>query len=80
MDMSRLSSFLAIVAALNIFYAMYGFIQMDWTRTLMSTFTYLALIYASAFLDRKSGEMARDREIETIRLKSSILGKETRAE
>ena len=70
MDMSRLSSLLAIVGALNIFYAMYGFIQMDWMRTLISTVTYLALMYASAFLDRKSGEMARNREIERIRLQA----------
>ena len=79
MELSRLSSLLAIIGALNIFYAMYGLIHVDFGRMIISTVTYFALMYAAAILDSKSGEMARDREIETIRLKSSILGKETRA-
>ena len=80
MELSRLSSLLAIIGALNIFYAMYGLIQVDFGRMMISTVTYLTLMYAAAILDSKSGEMARDREIETIRLQSSILGKETHAE
>ena len=76
MELSRLSSLLAIIGALNIFYAMYGLIQVDFGRMMISTVTYLTLMYAAAILDSKSGEMAREREIETIRLRSSILGKE----
>jgi len=78
MELSRLSSFLAIIGALNIFYAMYGLIQMDWMRMFISVVTYLTLMYAAAILDSKSGEMAREREIEMYRVQSSILGKEVR--
>ena len=52
---------------------------MDWMRTLISIVTYLAIMYASAIMDSKSGEMARDREIARIRLKASNIGKEVRA-
>ena len=79
MELSRLSSFLAIIGALNIFYAMYGLIQMDWMRMFISVVTYLTLMYAAAILDSKSGEMAREREIEIIRQQASKLGKEVRA-
>ena len=78
MELSRLSSLLAIIGALNIFYAMYGLIQMDWMRTFISVVTYLTLMYAAAILDSKSGEIAREREIEMYRVQSSILGKEVR--
>ena len=78
MELSRLSSLLAIVGALNIFYGMYGLIQMDWVKMLISTVTYLILMYSSAILDSKSGEMARDREIEEIRLQARNLRKEVR--
>ena len=80
MELSRLSSVLAIFGALNIFYAMYGLIQMDWGRMLISTATYIALMYAAAILDSKSGEMAREREIETVRLQASRMGREVRAD
>jgi hypothetical protein len=66
MDLSRLSSILSIIGAVNIFYAMYGLIQVDFAKMLISTVTYLTLMYSSAILDSKSGEMAREREIETI--------------
>jgi len=80
MELSRLSSVLAIFGALNIFYALYGLIQMDWGRMLISTATFFALMYAAAILDSKSGEMAREREIETVRLQASRIGREVRAD
>ena len=80
MELSRLSSVLAIFGALNIFYALYGLIQMDWGRMLISTATYFALMYAAAILDSKSGEMAREREIETVRLQASRMGREVRSD
>jgi phosphatidylserine synthase len=66
MDLSRLSSLLAIIGALNIFYAMYGLIQVDLVKMLISTVTYLTLMYSAAILDSKSGEMARERELEDL--------------
>lgn len=61
MELSRLSSILAIFGAVNIFYAMYGLVQMDWVRTLVSTVTYLVLIYSSAVIDGKAEELRRAR-------------------
>lgn len=61
MELSRLSSIMAIFGAVNIFYAMYGLIQMDWVRTLVSTVTYLVLIYSSAVIDGKAEELRRAR-------------------
>jgi phosphatidylserine synthase len=66
MELSRLSSLLAIIGALNIFYAMYGLIQADLVKMLISTVTYLTLMYSAAILDSKSGEMARERELEDL--------------
>jgi phosphatidylserine synthase len=79
MELSRLSSLLAIVGAINIFYGMYGLIQIDLVKMLISTVTYLILMYSSAILDSKSGEMARERKIEQIGLQASELRKEVRA-
>lgn len=59
MELSRLSSILAIFGAVNIFYAMYGLVQMDFVRTLVSTATYLVLIYSSAIIDAKAEELRR---------------------
>jgi uncharacterized membrane protein YuzA (DUF378 family) len=59
MELSRLSSILAIFGAVNIFYAMYGLIQMDMIRTLVSTATYLVLMYSSAVIDAKAEELRR---------------------
>ena len=56
MELSRLSS---IFGAVNIFYAMYGLIQLDLIRTLVSTVTYLVLIYSSAIIDAKAEELRR---------------------
>lgn len=50
---------MAIVGAVNIFYAMYGLIQMDFGRTVISTVTYLVLIYSSAVIDGKAEEIRR---------------------
>ncbi len=62
MEVSRLSSLLAIIGAVNIFYAMYLFIRMDWVSTLISTVTYLIIMYSSTIVDRKSIELAQDRD------------------
>ena len=59
MELGRLSSFLAVIGAVNIFYAMYGLIQLDFGRTLISTVTYLVLIYSSAVIDSKAEELRR---------------------
>jgi uncharacterized membrane protein YuzA (DUF378 family) len=59
MELSRLSSIMAIFGAVNIFYAMYGLIQMDMIRTLVSTATYLILMYSSAVIDAKAEELRR---------------------
>jgi phosphatidylserine synthase len=66
MELSRLSSLLAVIGAMNIFYAMYGLIQVDLVKMLISTITYLTLMYSAAILDSKSGEMARERELEAL--------------
>lgn len=50
---------MAIFGAVNIFYAMYGLIQMDMIRTLISTVTYLVLMYSSAVIDGKAEELRR---------------------
>ncbi len=52
---------------------------MNWVNTLIPTVTYLIIMYSAAIVDSKSGEMARDREIERIRLLASNLGKEVDA-
>ena len=57
MELSRLSSFMAIFGAINIFYAMYGLIQMDFVRTVISTITYLFLMYSAAVIDTKAEEL-----------------------
>ncbi len=50
---------MAIFGAVNIFYAMYGLVQMDLTRTLVSTATYLVLMYSSAVIDAKAEKLRR---------------------
>ena len=50
---------MAIVGAVNIFYAMYGLVQMDMIRTVVSTVTYLVLMYSSAVIDGKAEELRR---------------------
>ncbi len=59
MELSRLSSILAIFGAVNIFYAMYGLIQLDFGRTAVSTITYLVMMYSSAVIDGKAEELRR---------------------
>ena len=61
MELSRLSSIMAIVGAVNIFYAMYGLVQLDVVRTVVSTVTYLVMIYSSAVIDAKAEELRRAR-------------------
>ncbi len=48
---------MAIFGAINIFYALYGLIQMDLGRTVISTFTYLFLMYSAAVIDTKAEEL-----------------------
>ncbi len=50
---------MAIFGAINIFYAMYGLIQMDFVRTLISTVTYLFLMYSAAIIDAKAEKLRR---------------------
>ena len=54
MEFSRLSSILAMIGAVNIFYAMYGLTQRDWVNTLIPIVTYFILIYSAAILDSES--------------------------
>ncbi len=53
--------------------------QMNLVNTLIPTVSYLILMYASAIVVSKSVEMARNREMERIRLQTSKLRKEVRA-
>ena len=48
---------MAIFGAINIFYAMYGLIQLDFVRTVISTITYLFLMYSAAVIDTKAEEL-----------------------
>ena len=50
---------MAIFGAINIFYAMYGLIQLDFVRTVISTITYLFLMYSAAVIDKKAEELRR---------------------
>ena len=51
LDLSRLSSIMAMFGAVNIFYAMYGLMQRNWVNTLIPLVTYLILMYSSAIID-----------------------------
>jgi len=79
MELSRLSSLLAIIGALNIFYGLYSLTQMNWVNTLIPTVTYLIIIYSSAIVDSKSRELTREREMERIMIQESTLRKEVNA-
>jgi len=60
MELSRLSSILAIFGAVNIFYAMYGITQRNWVNTLIPLVTYLILMYsAAAIIDAKADQLRR---------------------
>jgi len=61
LDLSRLSSIMALFGAVNIFYAMYGIIQRNWVNMLIPTVTYLFLMYSSAIIYRTSRERAREK-------------------
>ena len=64
MDLSRLSSIMALFGAVNIFYAMYGIMQRNWVNILVPMVTYLFLMYASAIIDAR----ARDAKIDATRI------------
>ena len=59
MELSRLSSILAIFGAVNIFYAAYGLTQRNWVNLLIPLVTYLILMYSSAVVDKKAEELRR---------------------
>jgi len=50
LDLSRLSSIMALFGAVNIFYAMYGLMQRNWANMLIPMATYLILMYSSAII------------------------------
>ena len=56
---SRLSSIMAMFALVNIFYAMYGYIQRNWVNVLIPLATFLILMYSSAIIDAKRRERSR---------------------
>jgi len=58
MEFSRLSSLLAIIGAVNIFYAMYGLMQENWVNALIPLATYLILLYSAAIVET---EVARQK-------------------
>ena len=64
MELSRLSSILAMFGAVNIFYAIYGITQRNWVNTLIPLVTYLILMYSAAILDAKA------RSAETIQYRA----------
>jgi hypothetical protein len=51
LDLSRLSSIMAMFGAVNIFYAIYGLIQRNWVNMLIPLVTYFILMYSSAIID-----------------------------
>jgi hypothetical protein len=59
MELSRLSSILAMFGAVNIFYAMYGITQRNWVNTLIPLVTYLILMYSAAIIDAKADQLRR---------------------
>lgn len=59
LELSRLSSILALLAAVNIFYAFYGLMKKDWVNLLIPIVTYLIIIYAVAIIDSKVEEASR---------------------
>jgi hypothetical protein len=62
MELSRLSSLLAFVGAINIFYALFSYTQGQWIDTLIPTVTFLLVIFSAARVDIKAEEEMR-REI-----------------
>ena len=64
LDLSRLSSIMAMLGAVNIFYAMYGIMQRNWVNMLIPMMTFLFLMYSSAMIDITSRERTREREMQ----------------
>ena len=63
MEFSRLSSLLAIIGAVNIFYAMYGLMQRNWVNVLVPLATYLILIYSAAIVETEVGSQRLERSV-----------------
>ena len=63
MDLSLLSSILAMFGTVNIFYAMYGIMQRNWVNVLVPLVTFFILMYSSARIDVMSRERAREGEM-----------------
>ena len=59
MELSRLSSILAMFGALKIFYALYSLAHREWVYTFILTVTYLILMYSAAIMDAKGEEIRR---------------------
>ena len=64
MDLSLLSSILAMLSTVNIFYAMYGLMQRNWVNILVPLVTFFILMYSSAIIDVMSRERTREREMQ----------------
>ena len=64
MEFSRLSSLLVIIGAVNIFYAMYGFMHGNWVNALIPLATYLILIYSAAIVETEVGSQRLARSVE----------------
>ena len=64
MELKSLVSFMFLIGAVNIFYALFSLTRMDWINTLVPTMTYLILVYSAAIIDSKSNELMRLRDRE----------------
>ncbi len=74
MELSRLSSILAMSGALNIFYALYSLAHREWVYTFILTVTYLILMYSAAIVDAKAEEIRRAKERESAEESDMRLG------
>jgi hypothetical protein len=68
MELRNLVSYMFLVGAINIFYALYSMTRMEWLNVLVPTITYLILVYSAAIVDSKSNELNRLREREKVNL------------
>jgi hypothetical protein len=68
MELKNLVSYMFLVGAINIFYALYSMTRMEWLNVLVPTITYLILVYSAAIVDSKSNELNRLREREKVNL------------
>jgi hypothetical protein len=57
LDLSRLTGIMIMVAAINIFYTLYGLAQKNWVNTLIPLFTFFILIYAAATIEETAEKL-----------------------